>query len=65
MGSRGGWRAAFCGKVPGMPITLPAGDPHAIARIGEDYVELLPGEGRSGLASVLRSKLARRLKGLK
>jgi len=60
-----GYRTAFCGKVPGMPITLPAGDPHAIARIGEDYVELLPGEGRGDLASVLRLKLARRLKGLK
>ena len=60
-----GYRTAFCGKVSGVPITLPAGDPHAIARIGEDYVELLPGEGRGDLASVLRFKLARRLKGLK
>lgn len=60
-----GYRTAFCGKVPGLPITLAGGDPHAIARIGEDYVELLPGEGRSDLATVLRVKLGRRLKGLK
>jgi len=56
-----GYVTSFCGKVPGVPITLPGGDPHAIARIGEDYVELLPGHGRLDLATVLRRKWARRL----
>jgi peptidoglycan/xylan/chitin deacetylase (PgdA/CDA1 family) len=56
-----GYRTAFCGKVQGVPITLAGGDPQAIARVGEDYVELLPGRGRSDLASILRLKLARRL----
>lgn len=56
-----GYRTAFCGKVRGVPITLPGGDPHTIARVGEDYVELLPGRGRGDLVSILRAKLARRL----
>jgi peptidoglycan/xylan/chitin deacetylase (PgdA/CDA1 family) len=56
-----GYQASFCGKVAGTPITLPGGDPHAIARIGEDYVELLPGRGRRDLPAVLRRKWARRL----
>ncbi|MBI3932429.1 MAG: polysaccharide deacetylase family protein [Acidobacteria bacterium] len=58
-----GYRTAFCGKVPGVRITVPGGDPHAIARIGEDYVELLPGRGRADLSSVLRHKWTRRLRG--
>lgn len=56
-----GYRTAFCGKVKGVPITPAGGDPHAIARIGEDYLELLPGRGRSDLGRVLRRKLRRRL----
>lgn len=56
-----GYRTAFCGKVKGVPITPAGGDPLAIARIGEDYLELLPGRGRGDLASVLRRKLRRRL----
>ena len=50
----------FSGKVPGVPIALPGGDPHAVARIGEDYLELLPGDGRLDLPAVLRRKWARR-----
>lgn len=56
-----GYRTAFCGKVKGVPLTPQGGDPHRIARIGEDYVELLPGRGRSDLTNVLRRKLRRRL----
>jgi peptidoglycan/xylan/chitin deacetylase (PgdA/CDA1 family) len=56
-----GYRTAFCGKVPGVPITLVGGDPSSIARIGEDYVELLPGEGRGDLLSVLGRKWRRRV----
>lgn len=55
-----GYHTAFCGKVPGVPITRPGGDLQSIARIGEDYVELLPGHGRSTLAEVLHRKWARR-----
>lgn len=58
-----GYRTAFAGKVPGVPITMAGGDPYCIARIGEDYVELLPGEGRAALADVLRRKWQRRMRG--
>jgi peptidoglycan/xylan/chitin deacetylase (PgdA/CDA1 family) len=58
-----GYRTSFVGKVPGTPVTLAGGDPHAVARIGEDYVELLPGRGRADLASILRRKWRRRLRG--
>jgi peptidoglycan/xylan/chitin deacetylase (PgdA/CDA1 family) len=60
-----GYRTAFCGKVKGTPVTLAGGDLHAIARVGEDYVELLPGRGRADLSSILQTKLARRLRGMK
>jgi peptidoglycan/xylan/chitin deacetylase (PgdA/CDA1 family) len=58
-----GYRTAFGGKVPGTPLTMPGGDPHAIARIGEDYVELLPGRGRATLSEVLARKWRRRVRG--
>ncbi|HUG52233.1 MAG TPA: polysaccharide deacetylase family protein [Vicinamibacteria bacterium] len=54
-----GYRTAFLGKVPGTPITLSGGDPMSVARIGEDYVELLPGRGRALLSAVLRRKWRR------
>lgn len=55
-----GYRTAWCGKVHGAPITPVGGDPLQIARIGEDYVELLPGRGRGRLAEVLKAKFGRR-----
>ena len=58
-----GYETAFCGKVDGVPVTLPGGDLRAIARLGEDYLELLPGEGRASLAEVLRRKWSRRFGG--
>jgi peptidoglycan/xylan/chitin deacetylase (PgdA/CDA1 family) len=58
-----GYETAFWGKVPGVPITLAGGDLTRIARIGEDYMELLPGRGRLDLRTVLRRKWARRLRG--
>lgn len=58
-----GYEAAFLGKVPGTPLTLAGGDPMTIARVGDDYVELLPGRGRARLASILRRKWQRRLRG--
>ncbi len=58
-----GYRTAFAGKVDGVPITRPGGDLQQIARIGEDYVELLPGRGRIDLSTVLYRKWSRRLRG--
>jgi peptidoglycan/xylan/chitin deacetylase (PgdA/CDA1 family) len=58
-----GYRTAFCGKVRGTPISRAGSDPHQIARLGEDYVELLPGRGREDLASILQRKWIRRLQG--
>jgi peptidoglycan/xylan/chitin deacetylase (PgdA/CDA1 family) len=58
-----GYQTAFCGKVPGVPVTRAGGDLQSIARIGEDYVELLPGRGRATLSEVLRRKWARRFEG--
>ncbi len=51
------------GQGAGTPITRKGGDLRSVARIGEDYVELLPGQGRSSLAAVLASKWRRRLRG--
>jgi peptidoglycan/xylan/chitin deacetylase (PgdA/CDA1 family) len=56
-----GYRTAFSGKVRGVPLTPAGGDPYRIARIGEDYVELLPGEGRVSLGEILRRKWRRRM----
>jgi peptidoglycan/xylan/chitin deacetylase (PgdA/CDA1 family) len=56
-----GYRAVFQGKVPGTPITAVGGDTQHVARVGEDYVELLPGKGRTTLARVLLRKWRRRL----
>ena len=58
-----GYLTAFWGKVPGVPITPPGGDPQSIARIGEDYVELLPGRGRDSIVNVLGRKWSRRVRG--
>ncbi len=55
-----GYLTAFCGKVAGVPLTRPGGDVRRIARIGEDYVELLPGKDRLSLATILRRKWSRR-----
>ena len=60
LAAEAGYETAFCGKVDGVPVTLPGGDPRAIARLSEDYLELLPGDGRGSLAAVLRRKWSRR-----
>ena len=60
LAAEAGYETAFCGKVAGVPLTLPGGDPRAIARLGEDYLELLPGAGRAALGEVLRRKWGRR-----
>lgn len=58
-----GYRTAFSGKVKGVPVTRPGGDLSRIARIGEDWLETLPGKGRRSAFSVLRSKWRRRALG--
>lgn len=64
LAAEAGYRSAFAGKVRGFPLTLPGGDLGRVARIGEDYVELLPGRGRARLSEVLRAKWRRRAGGL-
>ncbi len=55
-----GYRAAFAGKASTPPAISRAGsDVFELARVGEDYVERLPGPGRRSLLSVLREKLRR------
>jgi peptidoglycan/xylan/chitin deacetylase (PgdA/CDA1 family) len=60
-----GYQTAFCGKVQRTPITLQGGDPENVARVSEDYVELLPGRGRSTLRAILRHKWFRRFGSLR
>ncbi len=63
LAAEAGYETAFCGKVEGVPITRPGGDLRRIARLGEDYLELLPGSGRGSLASLLGRKWRRRFGG--
>jgi peptidoglycan/xylan/chitin deacetylase (PgdA/CDA1 family) len=56
-----GHLAAYCGKVADRPITRPGDDALQIARIGEDWLEALPGQGRLGPMEILRRKAKRRL----
>ena len=63
LAAEAGYETAFCGKVKGVPVTRPGGDLRAIARLGEDYVELLPGKGRGTVTAVLRRKWSRRFGG--
>jgi peptidoglycan/xylan/chitin deacetylase (PgdA/CDA1 family) len=58
-----GHSSTFCGKVRGSIIARAGDDPFAIPRIGEDWVELLPGSGRSTLRRILSRKWTRRLGG--
>jgi peptidoglycan/xylan/chitin deacetylase (PgdA/CDA1 family) len=60
LAAEAGYQTAFCGKVAGVPLTRPGGDLRSVARLGEDYLELLPGEGRTTLVQVLRRKWRRR-----
>jgi peptidoglycan/xylan/chitin deacetylase (PgdA/CDA1 family) len=55
-----GYRCGFAGKVPGVSIARPGVDPANVPRVGEDYLELLPGRGRTRLSAVLYQKWSRR-----
>ena len=56
-----GYVAGFAGKASGgLAISRPGAPAYEIARVGEDYVERLPGPRRRALLSVLKEKLVRR-----
>jgi peptidoglycan/xylan/chitin deacetylase (PgdA/CDA1 family) len=55
-----GYRCGFAGKVSGVPIARPGADPLLTPRVGEDYLELLPGRGRGRLSTILYQKWTRR-----
>ena len=56
-----GYVAGFAGKSSSGPsICRPGGDMFEIARVGEDYLERLPGPNRRTLLSVLKEKFLRR-----
>ena len=56
-----GYEVAFAGKADsGSSISGPESDRFALARVGEDYVERLPGPNRRPLLSILKEKLVRR-----
>jgi peptidoglycan/xylan/chitin deacetylase (PgdA/CDA1 family) len=57
-----GYEACFWGKVDGRLTNQAGGDPLRIARIGEDFVRSLPGDGRIPLRRVVAGKLERRLR---
>lgn len=60
LAAEAGYVAGFAGKASSAPaISRPGSDLFAIARVGEDYLERLPGPGRRTLLSVLRQKLRR------
>ena len=57
-----GYVAGFAGKADSGPaISREGSDLFSIARVGEDYVERLPGLGRRPLLSVLGEKLRRKV----
>jgi hypothetical protein len=56
-----GYTLAFGGKsVRGTPVSRPNCDLLRIPRVGEDWVERLPGEGRRSFATVFVEKIQRR-----
>jgi peptidoglycan/xylan/chitin deacetylase (PgdA/CDA1 family) len=57
-----GYEACFWGRVDGRLTNQAGGDPLRIARIGEDFVRSLPGDGRIPLRRVVAAKLERRLR---
>ena len=59
-----GYESNHWGRVGGRLANFVGGDPFETARIGEDFVPLLPGRGRSNLRSVIRKKLEKNLRRL-
>jgi hypothetical protein len=59
-----GYVAGFAGKAASdSAISKPGSNLFSLARIGEDYVERLPGPGQRSLYSILREKLLRPFRG--
>jgi hypothetical protein len=59
-----GYESNHWGRVGGRVANFVGGDPFETARIGEDFVPLLPGRGRANLSSVIRKKLEKNLRRL-
>ena len=57
-----GYQTNFWGKVDRRLTNTPDQDPFRIARMGEDFLYLLPGAGRASLKKVITKKLNRRIK---
>ncbi len=57
-----GHETCFWTKVDGRLVNHVGGDHFRIARIGEDFVRALPGDGRISLTGVVRHKIGNRLR---
>lgn len=55
-----GYAASYWGVLPGRRSNGPGMDPQHVVRVDNDYILLLPGEGRLTLADVLRARIANR-----
>lgn len=56
-----GYECAYWGRVESRLTNHLDGDPLMLARIGEDFFDLLPGKDRSSLSRILLGKFTRRL----
>ncbi|MEZ4649689.1 MAG: polysaccharide deacetylase family protein [Candidatus Eisenbacteria bacterium] len=56
-----GYESNHWGRVAGRVTNFQGGDPFALARIGEDFVPLLRGQGRRTVWDVVRKKLRKNL----
>jgi hypothetical protein len=51
---RAGFRANYFGQLPGRPSNRPGDDPYRIVRVEDVFLQRLPGQGRFGMADLLR-----------
>lgn len=58
-----GHASAFWGPLPGRAMPRPGSNPMRLARVKNDYLHRLPGQGRRSLASIMGDKLRRRQSG--
>lgn len=59
---KAGYECAYWGRVDSRLTNRTGVDPLKLARIGEDFFELLPGESRSRLHKILMAKFTRRFR---
>ena len=57
-----GYSAVYWGKVESRLSNTVHTDPLMLARIGEDFIRLLPGKDRTTLTGILKHKLTRRMR---